>query len=55
MPLYLPAGDVPQSLLSGALPTTVILNKRGEIVLRHEGAADYSNPKVEKLLRELVE
>lgn len=54
LPVYIPSGPVPPVFLAGALPTTVILDKEGKMAIRHEGAADYSNPEVEKLLRELM-
>lgn len=46
LPVYVPAGEMPDQYFSGSMPTTVILDKSGNIALRHVGAADYSNPKV---------
>lgn len=40
-PIYSPAGLIPDALLGQAIPTTVILNKRGEISFRHEGMSDF--------------
>lgn len=54
LPVYAPESRIPSNFFSGALPTTVILDKEGNIALRHAGAADYSNPKVEALIRELL-
>lgn len=34
---------VSPELFGGTLPTTIVLNKDGEIVLKHEGMADYDN------------
>lgn len=34
---------VSDELFGGTLPTTIVLNKEGEIVLKHEGMADYDN------------
>lgn len=53
-PLYVPAGEIPSSLLGNAIPTTVILNKKGKIVKRHEGAADYASPQQEKFIQSLL-
>lgn len=53
-PLYVPAGAIPSSFLGNAIPTTVVLNKKGKIAMRHEGGADYSNPKVEKFINSLL-
>lgn len=55
LPVYIPTSPVPYTFLAGALPTTVILDKEGRIAIRHEGAADYGNPEIEKLIRELIE
>ncbi|MBC7653884.1 MAG: TlpA family protein disulfide reductase, partial [Oligoflexus sp.] len=54
--VFTPASQIPQELLAGALPTTVLLNKKGEIAFRHEGGADYTNNEfqdyIEKLSKE---
>jgi thiol-disulfide isomerase/thioredoxin len=55
LPVYIPAGSVPEQLFRGSLPTTVIINKRGEIVFAHEGMANYDTPEMEKFLNELAE
>lgn len=41
--LYVPVGNIPPTFLTGSLPTTVIINKEGKMVLRHKGAANYAN------------
>jgi thiol-disulfide isomerase/thioredoxin len=41
--IYTPASEIPTEFLDSALPTTVVLNKKGEIVFKHEGGADYTN------------
>jgi len=53
-PLYVPASAIPSSFLGNAIPTTVILNKKGKIAMRHEGGADYSSPKAEKFIQSLL-
>ena len=40
-------------IFSGTLPTTIVLNKEGKIVLKHEGMADYEDEKFIKQLKEL--
>ncbi|HUH33325.1 MAG TPA: TlpA disulfide reductase family protein [Daejeonella sp.] len=55
LPVYIPASSVPEQLFRGSLPTTVIINKRGEIVFSHEGMANYDTPEMEKFLKELAE
>ncbi len=43
LPVYTLAGPLPAGLVSNAIPTTVIIDKKGRVVARHEGAADYSS------------
>ena len=52
IPLYYQY-NVSEKLFSGTLPTTVILDKDGKIVLKHEGMADYDNAKFIRQLKEL--
>lgn len=54
LPLYAPAGPLPESLLGQSIPTTVFLDKKGKIVFRHEGGADYSQPDVAAFLEKLA-
>ncbi len=53
LPVYATASSAPEQLFQGNLPTTIIINKKGEIVFNHEGMADYNSPEIEKLLNEL--
>ena len=41
LPVFNPAGVVPEAFFRGVLPTTIILDKNGHIVLQKEEAADY--------------
>lgn len=54
--VFTPASPIPEDLFGTSLPTTVLLNKKGQIVFRHEGGADYANKEfqdyVEKLSKE---
>lgn len=54
LPLYVPAGSIPYAYLSGALPTTVMINKKGKMVFRYAGAADYSDPKMVDFVKKLI-
>ena len=42
IPLYYPSGDIPNEIFSGTLPTTIVIDKEGKIVLKHEGMAGYN-------------
>lgn len=43
MPVYIPAGSIPSAWLAGAIPSTIVLDKTGKRVFKHEGMADYSD------------
>lgn len=42
VPFLTVGSTIPKEIYAGSLPTTVILDKQGEIRLRHKGVADYS-------------
>jgi thiol-disulfide isomerase/thioredoxin len=44
-PFVTRAGNIPTEIFSGTLPTTVILNKEGNVVMKHEGLANYNADK----------
>lgn len=53
-PITTAQGDVPREIFSGTLPTTIILNKEGKVVMRHEGLAGYDSDDFVKQLKELL-
>ena len=53
-PVYQANNRIPENLLGSAIPTTVIFDKKGKMVFKHEGAADYSNPKMPAYLLQLL-
>lgn len=53
-PLFFPASAIPESIFDGTLPTTLVIDKQGNIVYRHKGIADYSNKKFISNMLELV-
>jgi hypothetical protein len=55
LPVYTPAGEIPRKYFSGTLPTTVILDKSGNMVFHHDGVADYSNSEVTDFIKKLSE
>lgn len=55
LPVYTPASIIPSSFLDGAIPTTVILDKRGNIAEHLEGGRDYGDPEIAQTLNELIE
>jgi len=54
LPVYIPASEIPQDYFSGSMPTTVILDKQGNIAFHHTGGADYENPKVSAFIDKLI-
>lgn len=54
VPFYRTSGGIPREIYAGALPTTIVLDKAGEIRLRHEGFADYGSAKFIKELEGLM-
>ena len=54
LPLYYPAGDFPVEFFRGSLPTTVILDKQGNIAHITEGMADYSGQDIVDFLNKVV-
>lgn len=45
IPFQKSQGFIPTDLFGGTLPTTVVLNKKGEVVMKHTGMADYNSTK----------
>ncbi len=54
LPVYIPASQIPSTFLGSAIPTTVILNKKGELSQRLEGGRDYASQEIEDYLKELI-
>jgi thiol-disulfide isomerase/thioredoxin len=54
IPLFSHSGNVPTEIFSGRLPTTIVLNKEGKIVLQHTGMAGYNSDGFIKQLKELL-
>lgn len=54
IPFYTSSGNLPDAIFSGTLPTTIILDKEGKIVFKHEGVANYNTASFLKQLQELL-
>jgi thiol-disulfide isomerase/thioredoxin len=54
IPFYNRSGNVPNEIFSGSLPTTVVINKEGKIVLKHQGMAGYNSENFIRQLKELL-
>ena len=53
-PTYMVSSAIPQQISTASLPTTVILDKDGNVFLKELGAADWNSGKVRKMLDELL-
>ena len=54
IPLTVSTGIVPSQIFSGTLPTTVVLDKEGKLVLKQEGIAGYNTPGFIQQLKDLL-
>lgn len=54
LPIYTPVSSIPSSYLGGAIPTTIVLNKQGKIVFKHEGMGDFSNEEFRTFINQLI-
>lgn len=54
IPLSSRAGNVSDQIYSGTLPTTIVINKEGNVVLKKEGIAGYNTPAFIKQLKDLL-
>jgi thiol-disulfide isomerase/thioredoxin len=52
-PVFYTNGNVTEEIFKGTLPTTIVLNKEGKIVLKHEGLAGYDTDSFIAQLKEL--
>ena len=55
LPFYKAKGNVPAEIYTGTLPTTIVLDKKGEIRLRHQGFANYGSEKFINQMEELIQ
>ena len=51
LPLYTQTKQVPDSLMNGTIPTTLVFDKQGKLVYKHAGAADYSSKGFDEFIR----
>lgn len=54
LPVFLEVGDMPNAFGLRALPTTFVVDRSGNIVLKHRGAAEWDDPAVRAFLRALA-
>ena len=54
LPVVVGETPIPETLLGNAVPTTVVLDKMGNIAFRHEGIADYSSAEFKEFIDKLL-
>lgn len=54
MPVYLQSYQAPAQMESTLLPTTFVISKKGEIVVKETGAADWNSKKTRAMLDRLL-
>ncbi len=54
LPVYQPLEEAPQNLNSNVLPTTYVIDKKGEILIKKTGVADWNGNKMRELLDKLL-
>lgn len=54
LPLYKAASNMHTDLFTGTLPTTLIINKKGEIVFKETGAANYNTKQFAGFINKLL-
>lgn len=54
LPIFRINRDVPDYIFNGALPTTIVLDKKGRIRFRHEGFANYGTDNFAAQIKELL-
>ena len=55
LPVYVQTSAAPESFFDGSLPTTIIINRQGKIVMKHVGVANYDTKEMLTLLNGLSE
>lgn len=53
LPIYAPASNLPLMYQSSAIPTTYVIDAKGNLALTHKGMADYNDDGFKKFLRSL--
>ena len=43
LPVYTIASNIPEDIMDGTIPTTLVFNKKGELVFKHTNTANYNS------------
>lgn len=53
-PVYNPLSELPNQISTNSLPTTFIINKKGKIVLKKTGVANWNNTNTKSIVNKLL-
>ncbi|MDR2224173.1 MAG: TlpA family protein disulfide reductase [Flavobacteriaceae bacterium] len=54
LPVYIPSGAIPSTYLGTSIPTTVIFDKKGNMIQRIVGGVDYDSKEVEEFMNKVL-
>lgn len=54
IPIFIMASPIPKTVFDSSLPTTLVIDKKGNVVFRHRGMSDYSDEKFISKLKHLI-
>lgn len=54
LPVYFPRSNIPQELFYRTLPTTVVFDKKGNLVFKEMGMANYASQGMKDFIKELA-
>jgi thiol-disulfide isomerase/thioredoxin len=54
LPVYIMTTQIPEEWLGNAIPCTIVLDKKGQLVYRHEGTANYARTEFKDFIQQLV-
>jgi len=54
LPNYIVEGDIPEEFATNSIPTTIILDKSGNMVTKHMGAVDFDHPEMLPFIQKLL-
>ncbi|SEM45420.1 Thiol-disulfide isomerase or thioredoxin [Chryseobacterium taichungense] len=55
LPVYVAGDNIPSKYFQGAIPTTLIFNKKGELEAQIQGGRDFDQPQIYEALKKLTE
>lgn len=54
LPIYTPAGTISNTYLGSSIPTTIIFDKKGNMIQRIVGSVDFASEEVERFMHQVL-